>query len=89
MNACDAIMNAGGHRWLDWNEKQRGTQVRSRKRYPTPLGDNVVLLGNVVVYYRIGLDDSLTKTKSFSIATPLEIKNSHSSKLSSFSEPLL
>ena len=65
MNACDAIMNAGRHRLLDWNEEQWDTQARLRKRDPTPLGDNVVLLGNVVVYYRIGSDDSLTKTKSF------------------------
>jgi len=34
-----------------------------KKRDPTPLGGNEVSLGNMVVYYRIGSDDSLMKTK--------------------------
>ena len=55
-NACDAIMNAGRQRWLDWNEKQRDTQVRLRKTDPTPLGDSIVSLGKMIVYYHIGLE---------------------------------
>jgi len=39
------------------------------ERDPTPLGDTVVSLGNMVVYYRIGSNDSLMKTKSFGNTT--------------------
>ena len=57
MNACDAIMNAGRHRWLDWDKKQqRDTQVCWKKRDPIPLGKSVVSLGKTVMYHCVGLE---------------------------------
>ena len=60
-NVRDASMNARRQRWFDWNEKQqRDIQICWRKRDPTPLGDNVVSLGKMVVYY---LYDRCMKTR--------------------------
>jgi len=36
-----------------------------KKKDLTPLEGNVVLLGKMIVYYRIGSDDSLMKTKLY------------------------
>jgi len=51
MNAWDAIMNARWRGQFDWDEKPWwDTWIRS-KRDPTPLGDSVVSLEKIVVYY--------------------------------------
>jgi len=56
MNACGAIMNIKRSRHLDWDKKpQWDTQIRW-ERDPTLLGDSLVSLGKMVVYYCIGLE---------------------------------
>ena len=42
-----------------------------KKRDPTPLGGNVVLLGKMIVYYRIGLERQFNEDKTL-LATPLD-----------------
>jgi len=56
MNVCDAIMNAGRRRHIDWDEKPQWDTCIRWERDPTPLGDSVVSLGKMVVYYCIGLE---------------------------------
>jgi len=56
MNACDAVMNARRRRHFDRDEKsQRDTWI-CWERDPTPLGDSVVSLGKMAVYYCFGLE---------------------------------
>jgi len=56
MNACDAIMNARRQRYFDWDEKPQWDTWICWERDATPLGDSVVSLGEMVVYYCIGLE---------------------------------
>jgi len=56
MNACDAIMNARRQKHFDWDEKPQWDTWICWERDPTPLGDSVVSLGKMVVYYCIGLE---------------------------------
>ena len=49
-------LNAGRQRWFDWNDGETTTGYPSsfEERDPTPLGDNVVSQGKMIVHYRIG-----------------------------------
>jgi len=47
---CNYECRTGNMIWLEW-ETMMGYPNSLRKRDPTPLGGNVVSLGNMVVYY--------------------------------------
>jgi len=56
MIACDTIMNASWQRHFDWDEKPQWDTWIRWERDPTPLGNIVVSLGEMVVCYCIGLE---------------------------------
>jgi len=49
-------MNAGRRRHFDWDDKSQWDTWICWERDPTPLGDSVVLLGKMVVYFCIGME---------------------------------
>jgi len=59
MNAWDAIMNARRRGHFDWDEKPQWDTCIRWERDPNLLGDSVVSLGKMVVYY---FTDSCMKT---------------------------
>jgi len=54
MNVCDAIMNAGRRRHFDCDDKSQWDTWICWERDSTPLGDSIVSLAKMVVYFCIG-----------------------------------